>query len=367
MKICLVEPFHTGSHATWAEEYARYSGHEVTLLTLDGRHWKWRMHGGAVALAKRFMAEGLEPDLLLASDMLDLATFLALTRATTANLPTALYCHESQLTYPWSPDDHDPQHKRDAHYAFINYTSALAADAVLFNSRFHREALISQLPEFLKNFPDHNELENVDLIKGKSQVLPLGLDLQALDRYRPRQPDETTGPPLILWNHRWEYDKNPEEFFRALFHLHDEGLAFRVAVLGEAYRKSPDIFDRARQQLGERVIQFGYVESFADYARWLWQADILPVTSHHDFFGASVVQAIYCGCLPLLPRRLAYPEHLPENKHAPYLYDDYDDLVNRLRTKLDVPLAVDEALRAHVAHYDWREQITKYDDLFEGL
>ena len=119
--------------------------------------------------------------------------------------------------------------------------------------------------------------------------------------------------------------------------------------------------------LANRVIQFGYVESFADYARWLWQADILPVTSHHDFFGASVVQAIYCGCLPLLPRRLAYPEHLPENKHAPYLYDDYDDLVNRLRTKLDVPLAVDEALRAHVAQYDWREQITKYDDLFEGL
>jgi hypothetical protein len=30
-------------------------------------------------------------------------------------------------------------------------------------------------------------------------------------------------------------------------------------------------------------------------------------------------------------------------------------------------MAVDEALRAHVARYDWREQITKYDDLFEGL
>ena len=34
MKICLIEPFHTGSHAAWAEEYARYSRHDVTLLEL---------------------------------------------------------------------------------------------------------------------------------------------------------------------------------------------------------------------------------------------------------------------------------------------------------------------------------------------
>ena len=367
MKICLIEPFHTGSHASWAEEYAQHSRHDVFLLTLSGRHWKWRMHGGAVSLAKRFMTEGLEPDLLLASDMLDLTTFLALTRTKTANLPTALYCHENQLTYPWSPDDKDPRHKRDAHYAFINYTSALAANTILFNSRYHLEALISQLPEFLKSFPDYNGLENLDLIKLKCQVLPLGLDLQALDWYRPEQPEEPSGPPLILWNHRWEYDKNPEEFFQALFDLHDAGLAFRVAVLGEAYCKSPDIFDKARRRLGEKVIQFGYVENFADYARWLWRADILPVTSHHDFFGASVVQAIYCNCLPLLPRRLAYPEHLPVNKQATYLYADYDDLVKRLRATLEVPIAVDKSLRTHVAHYDWREQVTKYDDLFEGL
>jgi len=367
MKICLVEPFHGGSHATWAEEYANYSRHDVSLLTLSGRHWKWRMHGGAVSLAKRFIAGDFQPELLLVSDMLDLATFLALTREKTANLPVALYYHENQLTYPWSPDDMDPQHKRDAHYAFINYTSALAADAILFNSRYHLESLTGQLPGFLKGFPDHNELENVALIKAKSQVLPLGLDLQALDRYRPEQPKQASEPPLILWNHRWEYDKNPAEFFRALCQLHDEGLSFQVAILGEAYRKSPEIFDKARQQLGEKVIQFGYVKSFSDYARWLWRADILPVTSQHDFFGASVVQAIYCNCIPLLPNRLAYPEHLPADRPARFLYDSDDALVKRLRAMLEGPLPRNEALRTHVTRYDWREQIKNYDDLFERM
>ena len=151
MKISLIEPFHTGSHATWAEEYARYSRHQVELLTLSGRRWKWRMHGGAVTLARQFMAGDCEADLLLASDMLDLTTFLGLTREKSARLPTALYFHENQLTYPWSPNGANPAQQR-AHYAFINYTSALAADAVLFNSRYHLEAFTGQLPEFLSSF-----------------------------------------------------------------------------------------------------------------------------------------------------------------------------------------------------------------------
>ncbi|HEX9872961.1 MAG TPA: DUF3524 domain-containing protein, partial [Deferrimonas sp.] len=324
MKICLIEPFHTGSHAAWACEYARCSRHDVELLTLSGRHWKWRMHGGAVTLARRFLESDGKPDLLLASDMLDLTTFLALTRKKSAALPTALYFHENQLTYPWSPTDADPVQQRDAHYAFINYTSALAADAVLFNSRYHRETFIGELQAFLKCFPDENELESLSLLSEKSAVLPLGLDLQRFDSHRPTEMKAAGAPPLILWNHRWEYDKGPEEFFAALYRLQEEGLDFEVAILGESYRKAPPVFAEARRRLGERIVQFGYAEDFADYARWLWRADILPVTSSHDFFGASVVQAIYCHCAPLLPRRLAYPEHLPESLQGRFLYDGLD-------------------------------------------
>jgi glycosyltransferase involved in cell wall biosynthesis len=367
MKICLIEPFHTGSHAVWAEEYLHYSRHQVELLTLPGRHWKWRMHGGAVTLARQFLASGLQPDLLLASDMLDLTTFLALTRKKTAGLPTALYCHENQLSYPWSPDDPDPARQRDAHYAFINYASALAADAVLFNSRYHRDAFLGQLPEFLKGFPDHQELDSPALLAKKCAVLPLGLDLRRLDRCRPETAKAAGAPPLLLWNHRWEYDKNPDAFFAALYQLQEEGLGFEVAVLGQAYRQTPAVFQEARQRLGDRIIQFGYAEDFADYARWLWRADILPVFSQHDFFGISVVQALYCGCTPLLPRRLTYPEHLPEALQNRYLYEDFGDLLERLRELLKQPAQETAEVRAHVAQYDWGELVGGYDELFEGL
>ncbi|MCK4622082.1 MAG: DUF3524 domain-containing protein [Desulfuromonadales bacterium] len=368
MEIVLLEPFLVGSHAAWAREYATHSRHQVKILGLNGQYWKWRMHGGAVTLAREFLAADDRPDLLLATDMLDLTTFLALTRKVTADIPTALYFHENQLTYPWSPTDADPAQHRDAHYCFINYSSALTADAVLFNSAYHRRDFLAELPGFLASFPDHTESETVQQIAEKSRTLHLGLNLWQFDALRPAPESASHRPPLLLWNHRWEYDKNPEEFFRALFVLQEQGVAFELAVLGESYRKQPAVFAEACERLDSRIVHWGYAESFTDYAAWLWRADILPVTSIHDFFGVSVIQAIYCNCHPLLPKRLAYPEHLSEEQHERYFYTDFDDLVVRL-TQLcrDVEVLRSEKVQSLVAGYDWGVMTEVYDELFAGM
>jgi hypothetical protein len=149
VRILLVEPYYTGSHASWAKGYAQHSQHQIDILSLRGRFWKWRMHGGAVTLAREFLASGLTPDLILVTDMLDLTTFLALTRQRVADIPTVIYFHENQLSYPWSPTDRDIAQKRDKHYGFINYVSALAADVVLFNSRYHQESFLATLSKLL--------------------------------------------------------------------------------------------------------------------------------------------------------------------------------------------------------------------------
>lgn len=370
MKIALLEPFMTGSHAAWAQGYAKHSRHEVKIFSLAGKHWKWRMHGGAVTLARQFMHSGFCPDLIVATDMLDLTTFLALTRRITANIPSVTYFHENQLSYPWSPDDADPALQRDAHYCFINFTSALAADKVCFNSSYHRLDFLAQLPEFLRSFPDHAEENLVDDIAQNSITLPLGLDLAVLDSNRrdAQKKDfaaSESEAPLILWNHRWEYDKNPEAFFRALFALQEQGVAFRLALLGEAYRRQPPIFAEARAQLDAHVVHWGYVKNYAEYAAWLWQADILPVTSVHDFFGISVAEALYCRCYPLLPQRLAYPEHVPQELHAQCFYTDFADLVSRLaHVCKSRPREHTRKIRHHVARYAWEHMAPQYDKLF---
>ncbi len=313
-----------------------------------------------MTLAEEFLKLGETPDLIVASDMLDLTTFLALTRPIKTR--TAVYFHENQLTYPTGP-----RQKLQEHYAFINYTSALAADAVFFNSVFHRDAFFEELPRLLKHFPDHTNLHTIARLRAKSSVLPVGLDLQRYDAHRPDAPRDPSRPPLIVWNHRWEYDKNPRQFFAALDRLADDGVPFEVALVGENTRQQPQEFEEARARLGSRVVQYGYVESFADYARLLWDAQLVISTANQDFFGISVVEAIYCGCWPVLPERLNYPALVPETWHHETLYRDFAALVRRARARLDPPEPAPPALRAHVAAFDWRILAPQYDAAFAAV
>lgn len=364
MRIALLEPFFTGSHKSWAEEYARFSSHEVKIFSLSGHHWKWRMHGGALTLARKFIESNFRPSMILASDMLDLSTFLSHTRSITHQTPAAVYFHENQLTYPWSPADNDVAQERDNHYGFINLTSALAADKVLFNSQYHLNSFFEELPKFLKSFPDHNELGLVEAIKKKSAVLPVGMDLKKLARLKPL--DIPAYPrAVILWNHRWEYDKNPAEFFRTLLELRERGVEFKLIVLGIKFPRHPEIFDEAKQHLAENILHWGYVEDEREYIKWLCHADILPVTSAQDFFGTSVVQAMYCDVFPLLPKRLAYPEHIPEQYHHTFFYDDdLRGFVNRLqRLIFDVKVLRGENVRQFVEKYDWGMMAGVYDEM----
>ncbi len=369
MDIVLLEPYFTGSHRAWAWGLAKHSRHRVRILSLSGHFWKWRMHGGAITLARMFLDLAARPDLILATDMLDLTTFLALTRERTADLPVAVYFHENQLTYPWSPQDRDLQRNRDRHYGFINFATALSADAVFFNSEYHRRSFLHALPKFLHHFPDYQELPTVEQIKTKSEVLPLGLDLRRLDELKGRYHLKRSDRPLLLWNHRWEYDKNPEEFFEALRRVAENRPDFDVAVLGQRFSLRPTAFARAREELNDQIRHWGYTDNTEEYAAWLWRADLLPVTSHQDFFGASVLEAVYCRTFPLLPKRLAYPELIPPIDFPGCYYDDLSDLVRRIETRLSAPPpeAELERLRQRVAQYDWAAMAARYDTRLEEL
>jgi len=90
MRVLLLEPYYGGSHRRWADGYLRTTSHDLTLLTLPAQAWKWRMQGGAVTLARQFRDLQQRPDVILASDMLDLTVFRALTRDLTSDFPSAL-------------------------------------------------------------------------------------------------------------------------------------------------------------------------------------------------------------------------------------------------------------------------------------
>ena len=65
------------------------------------------------------------------------------------------------------------------------------------------------------------------------------MDLAKFDKHKTQK----KGNPLILWNHRWEYDKNPESFFECLYQLQQNDIDFDIAVLGESFNTNPNVFD----------------------------------------------------------------------------------------------------------------------------
>ena len=364
MKILLLEPYCGGSHRAWAEGYAAHSCHDVTLLALPARFWKWRMQGGAVTLAEQALALPFRPDLVLVSAMLNLPAFLALTQGFLAGVPAVLYCHENQLTYPCPPGE-----KRDLTYGMINWLSMLVAERVFFDSRYHLEDWFAELPRLLKHFPDYTHVHRIAEVRDKASVLPVGCDLRRLDPISSLQSPAPARPSLLLWNQRWEYDKDPETFLRALSVLAEEGVDFRVALAGKSYRQTAPEFEAARERLGERVVHFGHAGAI-EYGALLRQADVVVSTAIHEFFGIAIVEAIYCGCFPVLPRRLAYPELIPQQYHEDCLYEDFEGLLARLRWSLahpDQARGLAAELRPAVARFDWAQMAPRYDDELEAL
>ncbi len=362
-RVLLVEPYFGGSHRAWASGYADHSAHDVILVTHEARFWKWRMQGSHLTLAgeaRKALRDTGPPDVVLASSMLDLAAFLGAARDVVGNAAVALYMHENQLTYPRVEGE-----ALDLAYPMKQWVGMAVADRIYFNSAFHREAWFEALPPLLKHFPDYTHNRLIPQVVAKTEVLPVGVDLRRLDGDRL----EPSVPPLVLWNHRWEHDKNPAEFFAALDVLAGEGLDFRVALAGESFRNVPEEFDAARLRLGERVVHFGYAdqEGYVDLVR---QADVVVSTARHEFFGVAVVEAIYAGAFPVLPNRLSYPELIDRAHHDDCLYDDFDGLCARLRRALTDPssahaLAAD--LRPAMARFDWKTQGPEYDEALSAL
>ena len=381
MHILYLNPFHSGSHAAVAEGYRQHSSHDITLLSLShAGGWRWRMRGAAVTLARRLREQMQEHkpsfDIIVATDLLDLVTFLGLTRDVTAGIPVVLYFHENQLTYPLPPG-----RTRDLSFPWINYTSALAADLVCFNSAFHRQAFLEALPSLPGRYHDHQELDLIETIAAKSQVLPPGIDLARLDE--PPIGDWRSGAgsgsdlqppaaehqsPVLLWNSRWEYDKAPEVFFAALRQLELRGIDFRLMVVGEHVDPNEPNFLAAREWLAPRALAWGYAPDSDSYRACLCQADIVVSTAVQEFFGIGVVEAMYRGCVPILPRRLSYPELLPAEYHAACLYEDDTGLADRLAAAIrELPALKQLDFQAVAAQYDWSAMAPRYDRLFERL
>jgi glycosyltransferase involved in cell wall biosynthesis len=359
VKFLFLESFYGGSHRDFADGLIAHSRYPIDLVTLPARFWKWRMRGAALYFYQK-IDSFRKYDGLITSDLMSLSDLKALFGG---HLPPALiYFHENQLSYPLAPGE-----MMDYQFGFTDITSALAADQIVFNSNTHYQAFFSHLPKFINMMPEFRPKWVIREIREKSQVIYPGCHFASDFISSDRNPQK---PPLIIWNHRWEFDKRPEAFFHALEFLTGKGIDFRVAILGERYQRIPVEFSKAKEKLGDRMVQFGYVDSRSDYYQWLSRGDIVISTADQENFGISVVEAIRHGCLPLVPNRLSFPEIIPELFHRTFLYEDQSDFFEKLYSMVLHPekyISSRKNLSEAMGNFAWEKQIVFFDQLLQQL
>lgn len=350
MKILILEPYFGGSHRHFLTDLAARIPAHFSWMTLPARKWKWRMRMAAPMFADNLLHCSERFDAVLCSTFVDVAALRGLGPSWLRDVPVCTYFHENQFAYPVQVND-----ERDFHFALTNWTTALASDRIAFNSGYNRDTLVAGVSAMVKKVPDMDIDGALEKIRDDSQILPPGIDFSEIDTVVEKSRRDNR-PPVIVWNHRWEHDKNPQLFFETLFEFDQQKIDFQLIVMGQSFARQPEIFKLARERLAHRILHFGYAETREEYLRLLARGDIIVSTADHEFYGISVLEAVRAGCRPLLPNRLSYPELFDQG----YLYEDQDFAVF-LRQLLEDTRRLDrqEVLRL-TAPYCWKNLISRY-------
>ncbi|MAI22506.1 MAG: glycosyl transferase family 1 [Crocinitomicaceae bacterium] len=349
MNVLILNPYHTGSHEHWAKGMQKHlseiKGTKVELWTMPGRHWKWRMHGASGEFAHRATVDSPQPDLIITTDMLDAASFKGLLPQSWRLIPLVQYFHENQLTFPWSDRDAEKARGLNHTYEFMNIQSAAAADWIWFNSSYHREVFVEASARFIKRMPDFKGAYSARALAEKSSILPVGIPTpHALDLER-----SVGTPPTILWNHRWEYDKGPDQFLENLNALAEDGHDFRLVLCGEQYTDVHPVLECIRNRFKDRILHDGFAPARDAYDRLLRISDFVIHEPVQEYFGVSVAEAMSFGVIPLLKADQAYPNWVP----GAFLYKHTEQMLSKwVQWKTDTVRGRKLANKA-VSEYYW--------------
>jgi len=309
--ILLLSGYHAASHRYWCEQLVGgLSEYNWTQVTLPDRHFYWRIRSNALSFA--FQNPELNSqrfDLVVATSMVDLCNLRGLLPHL-GQVPSVLYFHENQFVYP-ERNSGNAEHKQNSNLINAQLTtvySALAADALVFNSEYNKTTFFTGARALFEKMPDGTPDSLLDQLPQLSQVIPVPIsdDLAGDVVHKNRRNRRVE----IVWNHRWEYDKQPQVFFAALEKLIEDGYELVVHVMGQSFRDIPNCFTEFRREHVEYVATWGH-QSVDVYRQVLESADIVVSAALHDFQGLGMMEAIAAGCMPVAPDRMAYPDYIP--------------------------------------------------------
>lgn len=172
-----------------------------TVLSLPPRFFAWRSRGNSLSFAYEFRKELTAGyDHIFATSVTDITALRGLVPEI-AKIPLTVYFHENQFAYPESRSAHSNLEAK-----IVSVYNALAADRVVFNTGFNMKTFLNGAEKLLDKMPDHVPAGLTDMIEKKSDIISVPIKKMRRDTGK-------NAVPVILWNHRWEYDKGLIVFF----------------------------------------------------------------------------------------------------------------------------------------------------------
>ncbi|XP_016983570.1 glycosyltransferase-like domain-containing protein 1-like [Drosophila rhopaloa] len=335
--ILIIEPFYGGSHKQLISTLIEgLCPADYELFSLPAKKWHWRARTSALYFSQLIPIDH-EYRVLFASSVLSLAELIGV-RPDLCQCRKIVYFHENQLVYPVREVK-----KRDCQYGLNEILSCLAADIVLFNSQFNHTSFLDNVQPFLNIQPDFKLKRIREKIEKKCQVLYFPVKFDKMPKRTMNHPgngdtdldkDRDQECLHLIWPHRWEHDKNPMLLVEVLCELNRSDVNFKVTICGESCQETPEAFDNIKEKLGTKLVNFGHLER-EDYLKTLIAGDIVISTADHEFFGVAMLEATFCGCYPIVPNKLVYPEIYPKDN----LYNTSNALTKKLRNWCKNPRA----------------------------
>lgn len=328
LSIAFFEPWFGGSHRAFLEAWGARTRHRLAIHALAPRHWKWRQESSAWELAREVDAAA-PPDVIACSGYVDLPRLHGFLPRSWADRPSLMYFHETQLTYPGGESE------RDLTHGFSNVLSAVRADRVVFNSRFHLEEFRGAADQVLRRLPRPTPRAALSDALDAAEVVPPMPEVSSV-----ALGPGGDGPLRIAFPHRLEPDKDPAAFADALVGAASRGAKFQVELLGGHPRKASPEIAQALAHLAPWLRNSEHIEDRARYLEVLGRCDVVASTARHEFFGIAFAEAMAAGCAPLAPARLNYPDLVAgydPGRSAAGLHGDGADLTERLVSLAENP------------------------------
>ncbi|XP_039194176.1 glycosyltransferase-like domain-containing protein 1 isoform X4 [Crotalus tigris] len=349
MSVLLIEAFYGGSHKQLMDLLQEEIG-ECVLFTLPAKKWHWRARTAAVYFMQNVPASA-DYRILFASSVLNLTELVAL-RPDLGKLKKILYFHENQLTYPVQKCQ-----ERDFQYGYNQILSCLVADLVVFNSIYNMESFLTSIGKFMKLIPDHRPRHLEKLIRPKCQVLYFPIKFPDVSRFILKNTLPHTAEAL---------DAKGIGATSLLFEM----------PFQEQKREAANIINvhNLDQTPGHQKVESGFCCSWPEKQHLCQEEESEHATPLDHSLGSLKhqqrplhivwphrwIEAVHCGCYPLCPNSLVYPEIFP----AEYLYSTPEQLIKRLQNFCKRPEIIRKHLyKGETSQFSWAALHGKFRSL----